>query len=179
MTMLRHGLTLARSLILGALALLMPVLPARGEAVPEYALKAAFLYNFARFTEWPVQPEQEFNLCVYGRNPFGERLDTIAGKPLHGKPVRILLPAAPEALAGCHILFVAESALPSLPRVLAAVDGRPVLTVAEGEGQVEQGIMVGLLLEGSRVAFEVNLAALRRSGITVSAQLLQLSRRVH
>ncbi|HLF97569.1 MAG TPA: YfiR family protein [Methylococcaceae bacterium] len=178
--MFRHGLTLAsRNFLLGLLALLAPAFAAWGEAVPEYALKAAFLYNFARFTEWPAQPPaQEFNLCIYGKNPFGERLDTIAGKPLHGNPVRIVLPDTLDSLGGCHILFIAESALPSLPRVLAALDGRAVLTVAEGEGRVEQGIMVGLLLEGSRVAFEVNLSALRHSGISVSAQLLQLSRRV-
>lgn len=177
--MFRHGLTPIRGFLIGLLALLMPVFAARGEAVPEYALKAAFLYNFARFTEWPAVPAQEFNLCVYGKNPFGERLDTVSGKPLHGKPVHILLPGALDSLGDCHILFIADSALPSLPQVLAALERQPILTVAEGEGRVDQGIMVGLLLEGSRVAFEVNLAAIRRSGISVSAQLLQLSRRVY
>lgn len=177
--MLRHGMTKTRNFLIGVLALLAPVCAVQGETVPEYALKAAFLYNFARFTEWPAPSAPEFNLCVYGRNPFGEHLDSIAGKPLHGNPVRIVLPNTLDSLGECHILFIADSALSSLPRVLAALDGRPVLTVAEGEGRVEQGIMVGLLLEGSRVAFEINLPAVRRNGISVSAQLLQLSRRVY
>lgn len=177
--MFRHGLTPARNFLLGLLALLAPAFAVWGEAVPEYALKAAFLYNFARFTEWPAPPAPEFNLCVYGANPFGERLDSIAGKPLHGNPVRILPPRVLDSLGECHILFIADSALSSLPQILATLEKQPVLTVAEGEGVVEKGVMVGLLLEGSRIAFEVNLPALRRSGISVSAQLLQLSRRVY
>lgn len=177
--MLRHGLTLARNFVLGLLALLVPAVAAQGEAVPEYALKAAFLYNFARFTEWPAPPAREFNLCVYGMNPFGDQLDAIAGKPLHGKAVRILFPEAPDALDECHILFIADSALPTLPRLLAALERRPVLTVAEGAGIAEQGIMVGLVLDGSRVAFEANLDAIQRGGIIVSAQLLQLARRLY
>lgn len=177
--MTRHGLTLVRNLALSLLMLLTPAVAARGEAVPEYALKAAFLYNFARFTEWPAPPAREFNLCVYGINPFGDHLDAIAGKPLHGKAVRILLPGAPDALDECHILFIADSALPALPRLLAALERRPVLTVAEGESAIEQGVMVGLVLDGARVAFEVNLEAIRRGGITVSSQLLQLSRRLY
>jgi hypothetical protein len=177
--MFRHGLTPARHFVIGLLALLAPAFGVRAETVPEYALKAAFLYNFARFTEWPAPPAHDFTLCVYGRNPFGDRLDTITGKPLHGKPVRVLLPGTVDSLSECHILFIADSALSSLPHVLAALERQPVLTVVEGEGQVEQGIMVGLLLDGSRIAFEVNLSAVRRSGISVSAQLLELARRVY
>jgi hypothetical protein len=177
--MFRHGLTLARNFVLGLLALLAPASAALGEAVPEYALKAAFVYNFARFTDWPTPPAREFNLCVYGMNPFGDHLDAIAGKPLHGKVVRILFPGAPDALDECHILFIADSALPALPRLLAALERQSVLTVAEGAGIAEQGIMVGLVLEGSRVTFEANLDAIQRGGITVSAQLLKLARRVY
>lgn len=160
------------------LALLGCALAGTAERLPEYSVKALFLYNFLKFTEWPGPAKKELGLCVFGADPFGEALDAIEGKTAHGLPVRIRRGVNSEEVKECHLVFVNEPDRPRLLRLLRQWEGKAVLTVGEAEDFVQSGGMIGLVLEESRVQFQVNLRRVEREGIKISAQLLKLARRI-
>jgi hypothetical protein len=167
-------LTAWRHRIVGLLLMATTVAHA-AEPVPEYELKAAFLYNFMLFTEWPGKPGENLTLCLYGQDRFGAALDPIEGKPVKNAGIRILRPDALSQLRGCHVLFVADSEMPGLQRILEAVKGAPVLTVADSKGAARAGVMINLTLVEQHVTFEINAAAARAAGLNISSKLLRLA----
>ena len=140
----------------------------------EYRVKAAYLFNFARFVEWPPTARSgPLTLCVAERNVFGETLaETIAGETLEGRPLatRVIL----EPTAGCHVLFVPRGA--AAAPYLRAAQGTPVLTVGETAGFLETGGVANFILEGTNVRFEISQAAADRAGLRISSRLLRLAR---
>lgn len=153
--------------------------PARGEALPEYRLKAAYLYNFATFTEWPAGTGPTLRLCVHGGDPFGEEIDRLQGKTVDGRTLTVQRTVSPEDLKGCQIVYISPAAADQLPGVLDRLSGKPVLTVADSEGAARQGVGINMVMVQQRVAFEVNLAAVRRSGLNLSSKLLRLASEVY
>lgn len=147
-------------------------------AVPAEQLKAAFLYNFALFVEWPVAPAKEFDLCLYGGRPF-EAADALAGKTVGGAPVRVRRPAQAEELRSCRILYIDASDRKALERARAAVATAPVLTVAEASETDESPAMINLVVENGRLAFDIDMHAASRVGIKISSRLLRLARKVY
>jgi hypothetical protein len=152
--------------------------PARADELPEYRLKAAFLYNFALFTEWPAEVGGTLNLCINGPDPFGKEIDALQGKAVGERSIAVQRKAAGESLTGCQIVFVAPAAIGTLPRVLEGVRGRPVLTVADSVGAARQGVALNLAVEQNRVSFEANLLAARGAGLNLSSKLLRLATEV-
>jgi hypothetical protein len=150
-------------------------------AAPEYQVKAAFLFNFARFVEWPgeaVVESDAFRICVVGDDPFGPLLDdAVRGKTVHDKPVEIVHPEDIDAIR-CHIAFFASSGAPALPRLLTALGGRGILTVGETEDFTRAGGVIAMRVEESKVRFDINVDAAQRAGLHVSSQLLKLASRV-
>jgi hypothetical protein len=150
-------------------------------AAPEYQLKAAFLYNFARFVEWPqgtVAATDPFRICIVGDDPFGDLLDqAVRGKTVHDRPVEVVHPDDLFAIR-CHIAFFARSGAPALPRLLTALGGRGILTVGETEDFTRAGGVIAMRVEESKVRFDVNVDAAQRAGLRVSSQLLKLASRV-
>ncbi|NTV95473.1 MAG: YfiR family protein [Thiobacillus sp.] len=144
----------------------------------EYRLKAAFLYNFVVYTEWPATLNGNLNLCVYGPDPFGEELDKLQGKEASGRAIAVHRINTVDGLDGCQMVFVARPVIGNLPRVLDNLAGRPVLTVADRPGAVRQGIMLNMSTDQGRITFEANLAAVRDSGLNLSAKLLRLATEV-
>lgn len=145
------------------------------DAAPEYALKAAFLFNFAKFIDWPRPPGAHFLLCTQGRNVFGKALDGLEGRLVKERPLRVQRLAAGESARPCQILFTTEDLA---PRETAALHEAGVLIVGEEPGLLDQGGHIALLLEQDRVIFEVNLPAARRAGLALSSRLLRLARNV-
>lgn len=149
------------------------------EAAPtEYQVKAAFLYNFGKFVEWPpqAQPSNSFTICVLGQDPFGPVLDElIKGRSLQGKKLVARRPERVEDAGNCQILFISSSENGRLAQILGALRGRSVLTVGEAERFAHRGGMINFRLEGSKVRFEINLDAAEHEGLTVSSQLLKLA----
>jgi hypothetical protein len=168
----------ARALLLAALLAAASV----RAAAPEYQVKAAFLYNFARFVEWPpaaLEGGTAFHLCVLGEDPFGPVLaDTVRGKMVHDRPVELDRPESLDEAATCHLLFVSASHAPQMPRLLAALAGRSVLTVGDTPGFAADGGMIGMDVESSKVRFDVNAQAAQRANLRISSQLLKLATRV-
>lgn len=164
-----------RNLIAGALLLAGSAAALAVESVPEFELKAAFLYNFALFTEWPGKPGETLTLCLFGKDRFGEAVHGIEGKPVKNAPIRIRRPASLSELRGCHMLFIADSEMHRLGKILEAIRGAPVLTVTDSEGAGRAGAMINLMLVGQRVTFEINTSAVQDAGLSISSKLLRLA----
>lgn len=166
------GLALAAAGLAGA-----PVLAQRPS---EYQVKAAYLYGFGRFVEWPadapVATDAAFVLCVLGDDPFGTLLDQAAeGGLVKNKPVSVRRIARAEAAGDCDTLFVSASEQPRLARVLSVLDRKPVLTVGDSPEFAQRGGMIGFSMEGSRVRFTVNLPAAQDAGLMLQSELLRVA----
>ena len=149
-----------------------------GEDLPEYRLKAAFLYNFAAFTEWPAEVGGTLNLCIFGADPFGAEIDPLNGKKVGERSLAVHRKTALDSLKGCQIVFVPGAALGQLPRVLDTLHGQPVLTVAESPGAVQQGAMLSMSVAQGRIKFDANLKAARGAKLDLSSKLLRLATEV-
>ena len=159
--------------------LLLSLAPrAWSDGLPEYRLKAAFLYNFALFTEWPSEVGNTLNLCVYGEDPFGPEIDGLEGKAVGERRIVVHRPTSIESLKGCQVVFVASSAASSLPHVIASLHGAAVLTVADSPGAADQGAALNMSVVMGRTTFEANLEAARSAKLVLSSKLLRLATKV-
>lgn len=169
-------------LLLLAVLLAAPRADAATETAAEYDVKAAFLYNFTKFVEWPSwafhDDRSTVRLCVLGEDPFGGSLQEFAESEVAGRRVTVLRVRSMGAPAGCQILFVSRSERERLPLILREVRNAPVLTVGDMQGFLEQGGIVNFVLDGSKVRFEISQEAAARAGIRISSRLLRLATRV-
>jgi hypothetical protein len=161
-----------------AAGLLSCALPAFPEQSSEYQLKAAFLYNFALFTEWPADTDRALNLCVYGGESFDDEIDQLDGKPVGERALTVHRTPVGGSVADCQIVFITSSAIGSLPRVLDGLRGHATLTVADSPGAAQSGVAINMSVARNKVAFEANLAAARRAGLNLSSKLLRLATQV-
>lgn len=175
-------LTLPRRLLSAVLVVGLGLLTcaplAIADDLPEYQLKAAILYNFAAFTEWPDDVGRTLNLCVYGQDPFREELGALQGKPVGGRSIGIHRNVSIEALKDCQLVFIASSAIGSLPRVLDSLRGAAALTVADSPGATREGVALNMGVSQNKIVFEANLDAARRARLKLSSKLLRLAKEV-
>ena len=147
--------------------------------VREYVIKAAFIYNFARFTEWPEQAfgtsATPIRLCLLGGNPFGRAIDSLAGKKIGEREVAVSQVLWAEQAADCHLLFISEAAAGHMPEILPLVEGKPVLTIGDTPDVVGAGAIIGLQIVDKKIRFRVNLDNVERSGLKLSSRLLNLA----
>lgn len=146
----------------------------------EYQVKAAYLYNFGRFIEWParaaVGANNPFAICVLGQDPFGPALNaTLAGATINGKSVVARNIPDPAEAADCRILFICASEGDRLKQILVTVKDASVLTVSDLPEFSRSGGMVQFTTVGSHVRFEVNLAPAERAGLVLSSDLLKVA----
>jgi hypothetical protein len=148
-------------------------------AVPgEYQVKAAFVYNFIKFVEWPADRAPaagDVRLCVLGKVPVMASFEELRGQEVAGRRLIVTELQELNGAGACQVLFVAPSLSRRLPDVLAAVAGRPVLTIGDTDGYAEKGIMINMYLENKRVRFEINASAARAAGLGISAKLMGLA----
>lgn len=158
----------------GGIALLMA--GARAEPIPEYTMKATYLFNFMVFSQWPAasMADDSIRLCVLGGDPFGSALDALEGKGIHGRRLAVQRLRGYARLKDCHLLFVTEGEAVNMESVQLALGDAAVLTVSDHPSV--QGCGIQLALEGKRLVFDVNMARVRRTGVTVSSKVLQLAR---
>jgi YfiR/HmsC-like len=151
------------------------------EQASEYQIKAAFLYNFAKFVEWPpaVSPgaNDPMEICVVGEDPFGNTLNqSIEGKTVSGHKLMIRRLKPAQDMKGCQVAFISSSEKSHLPSVLESLKGGGVLTVGETEGFAALGGVINFTMENDKVRFEINLDAAGRAGLKISSKLLLLAR---
>jgi len=152
------------------------VSPAVAGASSEYILKAAILYNFTLFTEWPSTVRGDtLNVCVYGRDPFDKTIDALTGKAVGERHIAVQRRDAGDSLADCHVLFISPAAIQNLPSVLQQLNEAPVLTVADSPGATKQGVILNMVVVKDKVQFEANLHAARAARLTISSKLLRLA----
>jgi hypothetical protein len=149
-------------------------------AVPagEYQVKAAYLFNFSQFVEWPPaafeSPNAPFVIGIVGEDPFEGVLESVVrGESLEGHPLQVRRFAGAADIADCNIVFVARGQAALLDETLQALRGRHVLTVTDAPGAEHRGAMIVLFTDNKRVRMRINLAAARASQLVISSKLLR------
>ena len=159
-----------------------PSVSAESRMPSEYQVKAAFLYNFAKFVEWPETALSSsmapLNICILGKNPFNASLDDIRGKTVSGRPLSIRINPDIEKLDQCHILFICASEKNQLSNIIQRLNNASVLTVADMEGFTSAGGMINLVMQDNKVSFDINLKSARLAGLKISSRLLKLANTV-
>lgn len=165
---------------LSTLALLLSISPrsVSTEAVPEYAMKAVFLYNLALFTEWPELPGSRFNLCIFGNDPFGDTLDKIEGRLIYGRPLTVSHLSSTENLRSCQMLYLGASEHANVGKVLHQLGNAAVLTVTDSPEVMQNDFMIGMSLENKHIVLEINQKAAQSANLAISAKLLRLAKTV-
>ena len=165
-----------RALLLGILSCAL----CQAQAFNEYQVKAAFLYTFAKFVEWPAQafssPSAAIAICVLGDDPFGNFLDdAVKGKTIGDRPLAVRRVADLPAARDCKILFIAASERRRMAALLASVASEGLLTVGDTSEFAAQGGVIGLQLDGQRIRLLVNLTAADKAKLRISSRVLSLA----
>ena len=173
----------ARVFLLLALVIAFPAgLRAQSAMQREYEIKAAYLYNFINYVGWPADalPAEGGTITVgiLGENPFGSALEPLKGKEIKGRKLAIRQVESAKDLEQCQIVFICSSEKSRLPEILGQLKDARVLTVSEVDGFAERGGMINFISERNKVRFEINTDAAKRTGLTISSELLKLARLV-
>jgi len=144
----------------------------------EAQLKAAFIYRFVQYTQWPPPPLREFAYCVAGRGALPEAVRALASKPLGVSSVHFHRISSPDQAGQCQTLVLAMSERAELQRWLPALTDAPILVIGDSPEAFRAGAAIVLAVEPNGLSFRVNLAEARRRGLTLSSQLLKLAREV-
>jgi len=172
-------------------ALILALPPAAGSAraadtqPTEYQLKAAYIYHFAQFIDWPASAfpagDSPLIIGVLGDNPFGADLEhTIQGKVLNNHPLTFQKFASiAEVTNNCHILFISSSEKKRLPEIFTTLKGTSILTVGEESDHFnENGGMISFVLDGTKIRFQINQTTVEKAGLKISFKLLSLASKV-
>jgi YfiR/HmsC-like len=172
-----------RIVLIGCACLMFCHAPATIQAAPtpEYLIKAAYLYNFALFVEWPADAFKAANaplvIGVVGTDPFDLALErTIQNKRINRRPLVVKHLQWTQDLKRCHILFVSSTESAKAKELATRLEGLPILLVGETPGFARQGGTINFTIKDNTVGFEVNVNAAKRSRLNISAKLLKLAR---
>jgi hypothetical protein len=156
---------------------------ARAQTPDEYQVKAALLFNFIKFVEWP---QEAFNndsdpivIGVIGDDPFGSALDqAISGKAIHGRSLIARRLRWGQDVRACHILFISSSERKRLPQIINSLQGASILTVSDMRQSNQPGGIINFIMEASKVRFEINAGVAGQARLKISAKLLALAKNV-
>ncbi|MCU1382585.1 MAG: hypothetical protein JWL71_1282 [Acidobacteria bacterium] len=165
-------------LALSAMLCAAPVTAAAGtDPLPGAAVKAAFLYNFAKFTDWQAVPAGiPLVVCVVGDEDIAAAFaETVRGQLVGGHALDVSKTPGNTRWRTCHVLFIAEEELRRSAAALDDIKALPVLTVSDGKGFAQSGI-IELYLEDGKLRFAINVDAAGRAGVHISSRLLGLAR---
>jgi hypothetical protein len=168
-----------RRFILAAACIALSGMHARPAApAGEYQVKAAYLFNFGQFVEWPAaayaSPTAPFVIGILGDDPFGNILDEVVrGESLKGHPLAIRRFRKPDEIADCNILFIGRSEAPRLEGILQALRGRHILTVTDVASTESRTAIIVLLTENNRIRMRINVAEARANDLVISSKLLR------
>ncbi|MGZ0017976.1 YfiR family protein [Nitrosomonas sp. wSCUT-2] len=152
---------------------------ARADNALEYQVKAAFIYNFIAFTQWPSDADSEVNLCLYGEDYFGHEIDKLQNKAVGTRSLKVSRISNPEQLAQCQAIFFAKSVNNDLAELMRDLSDKPILTLADSPNATSKGIAINMNLVNEKVVFEINLGIARKAGLDISSKLLQLAAKVY
>jgi len=155
----------------------------KAQSATEYQVKAAYLFNFIKFVEWPdatpAEAQSKWTIGVVGNSPIAEELSKLVeGKNILGRELQVKTFQATDNLRACNILFISESEKKHLPAILAGLRGSSVMTVADMEHFIDAGGMVQFVVEDARVRISIDVGATGRARLKVSSKLLAMARTV-
>ena len=145
-------------------------------SMAEYRVKAAYIFNFAKYVDWPVVDSKNFQVCTSGHDDLGGALSALDNRLANGRAIQVRQHVATDQLKDCQIIFVGERDSKLLNSVIRQMLGAPVLIVSDNQQAVEAGAHITLASAEDRVEFDVNLATLQRSNLKASSQMLKLAR---
>lgn len=150
------------------------------QAPKEYQVKAAFLFNFTRFIEWPADAfaaaDSPFILGVVGTNPFGSHLEEIIkGESINGHPLVLRYFKTSADVTPCHILYIALDNKEEMKKAMIQADALNALTVSDISNFTKQGGIIRFVTEDNKTRIRINLSAARAEGLTISSKLLKLA----
>jgi len=182
--LVRAGLRPLRHALLWLPCLILLGLPATGAcetSLGEYSLKAAFIYNFSKFVEWPESAFRGRTFCIatLGRSPLDRELAALNGKVVQGRSIVVHKLSSPDDAAQCQVLVISRSELPRLEGILDTLRDLPVLTIAESDDFCKKGGMLSLEKENGKIVFDVNFRETQRAKLKPNSQLLKLARRIY
>lgn len=151
----------------------------QAQPVPEYELKAAFVYNFALFTDWPddtVYEGNTLNFCVSQRSPMRLSLAGFSEKPVKGRRVAVRYLVSPDNLRTCHVLFVDSTDREQWGQIRKGLGSMSILTISDDEEIGRDGGIITLAMDRNRIVFDIDMRAARQARLVLSSKLLRLAR---
>lgn len=164
-----------------ALTACLAVGPVRAQAVSEEAVKAGFVFNFVKFTQWAGEREGDtrpLDICTPGALPLDGQFALLQGRLIGSRKITLRAHVAPTDWRSCQVLYLPDAETGRTESSLRSLSSAPVLTISDQAGFVQAGGMIGLRVEDNRVRFDVNLLAAQRAGLTMSSQMLKLAGQV-
>lgn len=173
-----HRLTILTATCLLVTAAFSFVGPAQSATANEYQVKAAFLFNFAKFVSWPPQTFRDANtplvIGVLGRDPFGSHLDdTVRGERIDNRHLVVRRYQSAAEINNCHVLFISRSESDRLDQIVGALKNRTLLIVTDADGG-KGGVIIRFVTEGNRIRFKIDAEAAKAANLTISSKLLRL-----
>jgi YfiR/HmsC-like len=186
----RENLSCRRRLVPAFFALLFALIIGPGfngfaqEQPTEYQIKAAFLFNFAKFVDWPAKSFATTNspivIGVFGKNVFGNDLaNTIRDKTVNNRHFEFITVASMAETTNCHILFISPSEKENLKKIVDSLNNASVLTVSETGQFIEAGGMIDFVIQDNKIRFQISDEAAKKAGLRISSKLLSLAARNH
>lgn len=151
---------------------------APAQTVDEQAVKAGFIFNFIKFTQWVGVPEgdtRRLQVCTTADKPLGGQIAKLAGRSIGSRPIEVRNNTASNDLAGCDVLFIPESDAHRAETYLRNLGNAPVLTVGDFQSFTKSGGMIALRMQDYRLKFDVNLISAQRAGLQLNSQMLKLA----
>ena len=154
------------------------------EVASPYQVKAAFIYNFLKFVDWPADSVSNTNapfvVGILGKDPFGPTLDNaLMAKSVKGRPILVRRLENENAALECQVVFISSSERRRFRQILAKTSGRPILTIGESDEFATTGGTINFVTEENRIKFQINVDAVKQARLKADAQLLNLAKIVH
>jgi hypothetical protein len=165
--------------VLLAFGALRPAIAADGIVADASAVEAAFLYNFALFTEWPNLPANDFRICVLGSEPVLAALEPVKKKQIKEQPVSVINITSATQVQSCRVLFVGRSEHASIGKLARQIGNAPVLVISEEDDYDPKDVIITLVAQQDRIAFRINRTAAQANSLTISSKLLKLALQVY
>lgn len=149
------------------------------EALPEYTVKAAYLYNFALLTEWPPKESSgAINMCLYRNHDFGATIEKLRTKNVDNRAIQVIYITEPEEARQCHMLVIGTLERYPMRQLMDAIADLPILTITDNVQLAESDMMIRILTENQHMIFQVNLGLAKRANINLSSRLLRVANKV-
>jgi hypothetical protein len=153
----------------------------QAEPISEQTVKAGFLFNFVKFTQWPGTREGDrspLQICTPGSQPLEGQFALLHGRPIGTRTIEVRNNVPASEWRSCPVLFIAEGDTTRMESAIRSLGNAPVLTVSDAPDFVQAGGMIGMRIDDSRVRFDVNLGAAQRAGLALNSQMVKLAGQV-